>query len=195
MDPTRASLLLRVKNPHDAEAWREFHDLYAPLLYTYARARGLGHEDAEDIRSTCYEALVRQLPGFEYDKARGGFKAWLRTLVQRRVVDLLRRRTEAQADSEELAGLPDPTPAADELWEQSWRRRHLQFCVDRVRNLVSEQTHAVFRMLVDEDRDVPDVCQRLGITANQVYKAKARVLALIREQMALLDPDPPDPES
>lgn len=195
MDPTRASLLLRVKDPHDAEAWREFHDLYAPLLYAYARARGLGHEDAEDVRSTCYESLVRQLPGFEYDKARGGFKAWLRTLVQRRVVDLLRRRTEAQADSEELAGLPDPTPAMDELWEQSWRRRHLQFCVDKVRNLVPEQTHAVFRMLVDEDRDVPDVCQRLGITANQVYKAKARVLALIREQMALLDPDPPDPES
>lgn len=192
MDATRASLLIRVKDPHDADAWREFHDLYAPLLYAYAKARGLGHEDAEDVRSTCYEALVRQLPSFEYDKARGGFKAWLRTLVQRRVIDLLRQRTEAHADSQELAGVPDPTPAADELWEQSWRRRHLQVCVDRVRALVPEPTHAVFRLLVDEDRSVPEVCRSLGLNANQVYKAKARVLALIREQMALLDPEPPD---
>ncbi len=190
MDETRASLLLRVKDPRDAVAWGEFHNLYAPLLYAYARGRGLNHEDAEDVRSTCYEALVKQLPGFEYDKTKGGFKAWLRTLVQRRVVDLLRQRREAHADSHELAAVADPTPGPDDLWEQSWRQQHLRFCVDKVRTQVPEQTYAVFRMLVDDDKTVPDVCQSLGLNSNQVYKAKARMLTLIRAEMAILDPDP-----
>jgi hypothetical protein len=34
---TRASLLLRLRNPHDDDAWREFVDLYAPIAYGYAR--------------------------------------------------------------------------------------------------------------------------------------------------------------
>ncbi len=38
---TRISLLKRVKDPDDAAAWREFHALYAPLLFRYARARAL----------------------------------------------------------------------------------------------------------------------------------------------------------
>lgn len=189
MDPTRTSLLLRVKDPRDQVAWGEFHELYAPLLYAYARARGLSHDDAEDVRATCYETLVKQLPDFEYDKAKGGFKAWLRMLVQRRVVDLWRRQRQEQAGSHELGELADPTPAPDELWEQSWRSQHLQFCLERARALVPQQSYAVFRLLVDEDCAVAEVCQRLGLNANQVYKAKARVLACIREEMSLLDPD------
>ena len=39
MTTTRATLLARLKNRSDAEAWTEFHKLYAPLLYRYARSR------------------------------------------------------------------------------------------------------------------------------------------------------------
>ena len=189
MDSTRTSLLLRLKDPRDAAAWEEFAALYAPLLYAYARARGLQHNDAEDVRATCYENLVRQMPGFTYEKARGSFKALLHTLVQRRVADLLRRRHESVAESHELDLLADSSPGPDEVWEQTWRQQHLRYCVDKVRTQVPEQTYAAFRMLVDEDANVPEVCERLGLNANQVYKAKARVLELVREEMALLDPE------
>lgn len=189
MNPTRTSLLLRVKDPRDDAAWREFHELYAPLLYAYARARGLNHDDAEDVRSTCLEALVRQLPTFQYEKARGGFKAWLRTMVQRRVVDLLRRRHDRPAESQDLEQIADRDPPPDDLWEKSWRQRHLAYCVERVRLQVPDATYRAFRMLLDENLPVPDICSKLQITANQVYKAKARVLELVRQEMALLDPD------
>ena len=106
MNTTRATLLIRIKNPRDTAAWAEFHDLYAPLLYRYARSRGLGHEDAEDVRATCYETIVRQIRQFDYQKEKGGFKAWLRTFVSRRVVDLFRKHRQPLADSHELAELP-----------------------------------------------------------------------------------------
>lgn len=50
MTTTRATLLARLKNRSDAEAWSQFQKLYAPLLYRYARGRGLSREDAEDVR-------------------------------------------------------------------------------------------------------------------------------------------------
>ncbi len=47
--PTRASLLLRLRDAQDGGAWREFVDLYAPLVYGYARKQGLQDADAADL--------------------------------------------------------------------------------------------------------------------------------------------------
>lgn len=186
MNTTRASLLIRVKNPRDTQAWAQFYDLYGPLLYRYARAKGLSHEDAEDVQATCYEQIVRQIRHFDYDKQRGGFKAWLRTLVARRVIDLLRKHREPIADRHDLELVSDPEPAPDELWEQHWKQQHLRYCVELVRQDVSPQTFEAFHLLMQEGWSVPDVCDRLGMNPNQVYKAKARVLELVRERMAAL---------
>jgi len=189
MDTTRASLLIRIRDARDTQAWSEFHDLYAPLLYRFAKARGLSHEDAEDVRATCYEAIVRQISQFEYDKSKGGFKAWLRTLVNRRMIDLLRKRREQVADTGQLADLVDTDSSVDELWERHWRQQHLRFCVQQARSRISQATFDAFTMLMQDDASVPDVCERLGMTPNQVYKAKAKALDAIRELMQQLDPD------
>jgi RNA polymerase sigma factor (sigma-70 family) len=189
MDTTRPSLLLRIKNPRDTEAWAQFQDLYAPLLYRYARAHGLNHEDAEDVRATCYETVVRQIAEFDYQKEKGGFKAWLRTLVSRRVIDLRRKHRELAADSQELAEVPAREPALDELWEAQWREQRLCYCVEQVAQEVPEITFQAFQFLVRDQCSVQDVCDRLGLTPNQVYKAKARVLELVRSRMAALDSD------
>lgn len=184
---TRASLLIRVRDPRDAEAWAEFHELYAPLIYAFARARGLTHDDAEEVRSTCYEVLTRQLPHFEYDRAKGGFKAWLKTIVGRRVVDLLRRRREEIAPSHALREEPARSPDLDELWEVHWRRQHLRHCVEQLSTEVPANQYEAFRLLVHEGQSVATVAQTLDLNANQVYKAKSRMLQLVRERMTRLE--------
>jgi RNA polymerase sigma factor (sigma-70 family) len=189
MDTTNPSLLLRIKDPRDVEAWSQFHALYAPLLYRYACAQGLSHEDAEDVRATCYETVVRQIAGFDYQKSRGGFKAWLRTLVSRRVIDLRRKRKEFAADSRELDEIPAREPPLDEVWEQQWREQHLRYCVEQVAKQVPDATFQAFQLLVRDECTAQEVCDRLGLTANQVYKAKARVLELVRAKMAEIDSD------
>ena len=186
MDTTRPSLLIRIKDPRDAAAWAEFHELYAPLLYRYARARGLSHEDAEDVRSTCYEAIVRQIREFQYEKQKGGFKAWLRTLVNRRVIDLLRKRREPIADSQDLAELPARDPSLDEMWDRHWKEQHLAYCVEQVRGSVTAQTFEAFLLVARDDCSVDEVCSRLGLVPKQVYRAKSRVLQLIRQQMEVI---------
>lgn len=187
METTRTTLLIRIKDPRDTQAWAEFYGLYAPLLYRYARARGLPHEDAEDVCSTCYESIVRQIPHFEYNQQKGGFKAWLRTMVHRRVIDLLRRKREVSAEPGELEGLAFDRSQADELWEAEWRRQHFQFCLSQVRELVTPQTYEIFRLLLEGHTTVADICRQLQVTANQVYKAKSRMIEMIRERLDALD--------
>ncbi len=46
---TKPSLLVRLRDPLDAEAWRTFVGLYAPLVYRYGRRRALQDADAADL--------------------------------------------------------------------------------------------------------------------------------------------------
>ena len=187
MATTRATLLLSLKNRSDAEAWREFQKLYAPLLYRYARARGLSRDDAEEIRDQCLEVVTRKMPTFEYDKQKGGFKNWLRRVVDNKVVDFLRKRREKIADTEEIRSVRDAGPSPAEIWEQSWRNEHLKYCVEKVRGNVSERNFRVFQMLALDNCTVEEVCTSLGLNPNQVYKAKARVLKHISRMMTDFD--------
>lgn len=46
---TRASLLVRLRDPRDERAWAEFLDIYTPLVHRLARQGGLQEADAADL--------------------------------------------------------------------------------------------------------------------------------------------------
>lgn len=182
MTSTRTSLLLRIRDPKNSEAWSDFHGLYAPLIYGFARSRGLSDDDAEEVRSACYEAIVQQIAGLEYSKDRGRFRSWLRTIVDRRIADRLRKRRLISLDSHELANIA-VDDEADRAWDKEWCENHLKFCVNKARMNVSERVYRIFCLLVDDGCSVETVQQRLNVNQNQVYKAKSQMLAAVREVM------------
>ncbi len=57
--PTRASLLLRLRDSRDEAAWKEFVQLYTPLVYGYARKQGLQDADAADLTQAVLMAVAR----------------------------------------------------------------------------------------------------------------------------------------
>lgn len=186
---TRSTLLVRIKDHADDQAWREFHNLYAPLLYRYARGRGLPQSDAEEVRDQCLEVVTRRIATFNYVRERGGFKNWLRRIADHKVIDLLRKRREFIGNSAEMRSLRERQPSLDDTWEQQWRSQHLRYCVEQVRPLVSETNFQAFCMLMFGECTVKEVASRLGLNANQVYHAKSRVLQRVRQKMAELGVD------
>jgi hypothetical protein len=46
---TRASLLVSIRDAADAQAWPQFVDIYAPLIYGYARKQGWQDADAAGL--------------------------------------------------------------------------------------------------------------------------------------------------
>lgn len=182
---TRPSLLIRVRDHQDAEAWQEFFDLYSPLLYSYARDRKLSHEDAEDIRASCYETIVKRIAKFRHDELNSGFRAWLRTMVERKVIDLYRKRKMLNADSLDIINLQSTEESLDDVWERNWRLHHLRYCVGQVGKRVQPSTLVVFRLLTESGLPASEVCSRMNMTADQVYKIKSRMLDMIRSEMNL----------
>src|SRR5436190_13224502 len=73
---TRASLLVRLRNPRDEAAWMEFVARYAALVYGYARKQGLQDSDAADVSQEVLTAVASAVGRLDYDPAKGSFRNW-----------------------------------------------------------------------------------------------------------------------
>ncbi|NOX54887.1 MAG: sigma-70 family RNA polymerase sigma factor [Planctomycetes bacterium] len=111
---TQSGLLIRLRRPDDAEAWREFVSRYAPLVYRYARRHGLQDADAADLTQEVLQAVALALPGFEYDRRQGRFRSWLYAVARHHLLKFWRRA----ARSVPVAGtLDDRVGPAISSWQ------------------------------------------------------------------------------
>jgi hypothetical protein len=78
---TRDSLLVRLKDPGDREAWDQFSVLYRPVIYRIARARGLQDADAQDLVQQVLMAVASAIPRWQRGGEHVRFRHWLRLRV------------------------------------------------------------------------------------------------------------------
>jgi RNA polymerase sigma factor (sigma-70 family) len=185
MQTTRVSLLLRIKNRRDGDAWQQFDNLYRPMLHRFATMRGLQHAEAEDVVQHCMSAVQQHIETFEYDPTKGRFKGWLRTLVNNRIRNLLRDRHEKPAQSA-VFDRPEEGPTPEELFDRVWMAEHLTLALRLLRDEVEEASFRAFQLYVIEERPVEEICAELNMNANQVHKAKYRLTKKLADKLAEL---------
>src|SRR5262249_46306355 len=134
---------------HDEAAWQEFVELYAPLVYGYARRQGLQDADAADLSQEVLRAVAGAISRLDYDPARGAFRNWLFTIVRRK----LSRWRRAQQHRTPGGGDPathqllEQCPAPDGLeadWQAEWERRVFAWACEQVRRDVTDSTWQAF---------------------------------------------------
>ena len=112
MEPTRTSLLVRIKDPRDSQSWREFDSIYRPMLQRFARARGLDEAAADDVVQFCMANLAGKIKDFHYQPSKGHFRGWLSTMVENHIRTLARKPKQEQIQTQHLrdaaAGEPSP---------------------------------------------------------------------------------------
>jgi len=183
VDTTRISLLLKIRNSDDANAWSQFDAIYRPILYRFATVRGLEHAAAEDVVQHCMVAVSEHIRSFEYDPSRGRFKGWLRTLVNNKIRNLLRDRRDRIAETRDFNIADAREDAPDELFEKVWLDEHLKHALRIVRADVEPGTFAAFQAYVIEERPIEEVCKTCGMNPNQVHAIKWRMTKKLREAM------------
>jgi RNA polymerase sigma factor (sigma-70 family) len=189
---TRPSLLIRIRDPQDRDAWEVFVDTYVPLIYGYARRVGLQDADAADISQEVLSEVARCIRSFEYQPDRGRFRDWLGTLVRRKVSRFLKKKArEPSAAAAGQAFEPEPGPA-DAGWTDAFNARILAAALDRARPHFEPATWRAFERVWLEDRRAGDVAAELELPIEKVYTAKSRVLKRLEEEVRILAEDVPE---
>ena len=91
---TRDTLLTRLQNPADQQAWDEFVQLYQPLIFGFARSRGVQDADARDITQRVLWAVARAADRWEPGRDRGRFRGWLARVTTNAVINLVQRESQ-----------------------------------------------------------------------------------------------------
>jgi RNA polymerase sigma-70 factor (ECF subfamily) len=183
---TRASLLVRLRDPQDDAAWRDFVDLYAPLVYGYARKQGLQEADAADLCQEVLGAVAGSVNRLDYDPARGAFRNWLFTIVRRKLSNWRRKTRHNPPENSDnsaqkfLEQYPEPE-ASETAWDAEWEQRLFAWACAEVRRTVNPKTWQAFWMTAVDAQPGKQVAADLGLTVAAVYLARSRVSARLRE--------------
>jgi RNA polymerase sigma-70 factor (ECF subfamily) len=186
---TRPSLLARIRDRQDRQAWAEFVDIYAPLVYGYAQKQGLQDADAADVTQEVLRAVAGSAAQFEYDPRRGSFRGWLFTIVRNELRDFAagqRRHPRGSGDTDMQRRLEQqPDWAADEeaLWEREYERQLFNWAAEQVRRDFQETTWQAFWLTAVEGKSGKEAAEALGLTTAAVYLAKRRVMTRLKEQL------------
>jgi len=187
---TRPSLLMRLRDPQDQEAWRTFLDLYAPLIYGFGRKSGLQDADSADLTQIVLQAVSSSIGRLDYEPAKGTFRGWLFGVARNQLSKWRRAQRQPQGTGdtenlEQLAAHPAPDGVAD-WWETEYKRQRFLVAAQRVRPQVNEDAWHAFWQTAVEGRPASEVAAELKVKLGALYTAKSRVLALIKKEIQTL---------
>ena len=183
---TRASLLVRLRDGQDQAAWGEFVRLYAPVVYRYARRRGLQDADAADVMQEVLKSVSASVGAF--DPRLGLFRSWLFTLAHRRLYDLVQRNQRPDAAGGQPTVVLETAPARDdeESWNQEFERQLFNLAADLIRPTFSDATWQAFHLTAVESKSGQEAAAQLGISVAAVYLAKSRVMVKLKAEVKRL---------
>lgn len=194
---TRPSLILRLADEQDAEAWDEFVEIYSPLIYALARSKSLQDADAREVVQEVLLAVSRAVERWNPDKELGRFRDWLFRIARNMVINVLtRKKFRPICDQQDSASflLNQPSPQAVEesaQFDLEYRRQVFHWSANRTKSEVADQTWNAFWLSTVEAKSITNVADELQITTGAVYVARSRVMAKLRKHAARFEAEAP----
>lgn len=190
---TQATLLVRIRDAHDREAWELFVDLYAPLVYGFLRKRGLQDADAADLTQDVLRQVSEKAKNWEYDPRRGTFRSWLFTVVQNRLTDHWRKESHREqgsgdtGDQQRMSEIPNEQELeASSAWDIDYERQLFHYAANVVKQDFTPATWQAFWLTAVEGTSGADAARQLNLSVAAVYLAKGRVMKRLKDQVKLL---------
>jgi RNA polymerase sigma-70 factor (ECF subfamily) len=186
---THITLLQRLSEGQDVNAWQEFYDRYGEVISGFARRRNLQPADCEDVAQDVLLALSKTMPGFRYDPSKGKFRSYLKTVTLHAI---FKRKMQRQGEVdwpqiEEATRAASADEGIEEAWEAEWWQYHLRQAMRTVAAEFNSADRQAFQRYAVEGRDVQETAAALEMSVDQVYQAKSRIMrrlsALIEQQI------------
>jgi RNA polymerase sigma factor (sigma-70 family) len=178
---TRLTLLEKLKDQHDDNAWRDFVYFYRGYIYSILRSMSLSHHDAEEVVQMVLLKSWRYLPEFNYDASRGRFRSWLGRVTANTAKNFMRRGAGRFVPLENEDGLNineeeffSNESEIDKLAEAEWREYLPELAWKNIKVSFGKNVCKVYDLL-RKGVDVEGIAREVGISESSVYVYKKRV--------------------
>ena len=185
---TPPSLVIRLRDHADTQAWSDFVDVYSPLIYNYCRWRELQSSDAADVTQEVLLRVAKAIRSFEYDRTKGLFRDWLARIVLNEIRRLAKKHIDlatAPQDLDQDAG------RLESAWNEQFQQTVFAKALERSREHFSEETWTMFKKTWIDKIPAEQLAEELDTGIDRIYVARSRVLKRLRYEVALLADDLP----
>jgi RNA polymerase sigma-70 factor (ECF subfamily) len=186
---TQLTLLARIRNPMDEEAWSEFYRRYCGFVSAVVRRRGGSEDQVGDVVQQVFTETVKAIHAFNHGGRLGEFRSWLAKRTGWRLKDTLRsnrnRPFESLDQVRDADGqcLLERLPAED-ISEQEghieFQRGLIKRGIEIARKEFGPRQFQVLELTFTE-MSPAEISERLGIDRRAVDAAKSRALAAFKE--------------
>lgn len=192
---THPSLLLRIRDRRDHEAWSRFVQLYAPPIFRFLKRNGLQDADAADMAQEVFAAVALWIDRLKYDRQRGMFRGWLFAITRHKLSNFVNREQPPDTGSGEwqtqkrleLEPAPVPEILEDRVWDEEYEMCLLHWAAEKVHVDFRGRTWEAFWQTRVEGRRIEEVAELLGMTPGAVYIARSRVLKKLRDEIQFVE--------
>jgi len=177
---TSQSLLFRLRNPADADAWQEFAEIYRPVIVRMASVKGLQTADAEDLAQKVLVSILGAIKRWD-PSGQAKFRTWLKRITENAILNAITRTKPDRAnggdlDQSLLDEHPDRNGPDSELLRIEFRREIFHWAARRVRSEFTETTWKAFWLTAVEACPAEEVGRLLGRNRGSIYAARSRVM-------------------
>ena len=187
--PTTSKTLLDKIASGDEISWDEFYLKYAPIVKALAKFKGLDANAADDVCQQVMLQFFKQSKTFKFDPNIAKFRTYFGRIVNSKICSYFRNAQDLP--TEDLEWIPVDTET-ENLFMDEWRKVILQEAEQQLKQRVAPETFQAYELYAVQNRPVKKVAEYLDCTENQVYQAKKRCFAMMREillEMNEADPD------
>ncbi len=188
---TRESLLVRLADPANRQAWEEFVAIYRPVVFRLARQRGLQDADAHDLSQqvllSVSKAIGRWKPAGEGAK----FRHWLARVARNAILNAIVRGPKEKGCGgttalRSLQEQPDESDSAAQV-ELEYKRALFRRAACLVRDVVEAESWQAFWLTTVEGKSVDEAAKALDKSPGAVYAARMRVMRRLQVKVRELE--------
>ena len=192
-NPTRVTLLAKLKSTENTKAWLEFESIYRGFILSLIVRMGINQHDAEDISQAVLTKVWQKIEDFEYNENKGKFHNWLAAMTRNTVRDFFRTkknfitgRDSVEYQEEYLDIEEQVLPDIENLAREEWVLHITNLAWENIKGDIYKTKQDVFKM-VSQEIPNKEISKKLGISEPSVRVYKAEVFEKMRSEINRLN--------
>jgi RNA polymerase sigma factor (sigma-70 family) len=179
------TIVERLRDPNDEEAWRLAYERYGSLIAGCARRLRLPPDLVEDARQDTMIEFLKTVREGKFDPQRGSPRQLLYVIARNTIIDLIKQRPSMEIQVVDETGVTrwvDRIPTEDELarlWEAEHAMAVRGACLLEAQNHFELSTYQMFILGAVEECPSAEVAELVGKNVNAVDVAKSKVRAFL----------------
>lgn len=188
MQTTQWSLIVRLQDPRDQEAWMTFSENYHAAIMQSLLRKGLMQQDAEDIAQQVMMSVANTLSKRPHDPDRAKFRTWLERVIRNAAINALRdssKRVVAKGGTDslvQLSSLPSQDDSS-ELLAQEYQNQLVRIASKAIEGEFQPDTWQMFWRSTVLGQSIEQVANALGKQVGSVYASRSRVMRRLRMEI------------